>query len=142
MGLVESLSRPGGNVTGFSDTHADLSGEYVQFAIDVGKPQGTVNYLWHTGWRMGNIGFRSASEQPNRSVSNFDQGGISDIAEANDVLAAMKTDEIEHQASASTGLTVQPELACFSCCGRMSPLLAAPVAEVQVFPRAARFSFP
>jgi len=53
VGLVESLSRPGGNVTGFSDMHADLSGKYVQFAIELGKPQGTVNYLWYTGWADG-----------------------------------------------------------------------------------------
>ena len=55
---------------------------------------------------------------------------------------AMPVIVIEHQASASAGLTAQPELACFSCCGRMSPLLAAPVVEVQVLPRAARFSLP
>jgi ABC transporter substrate binding protein len=35
VGLVESLSRPGGNVTGFSDMHADLSGKYVQFASEL-----------------------------------------------------------------------------------------------------------
>jgi hypothetical protein len=33
VGLVESLARPGHNVTGFSDMHADLSGKYVQFAM-------------------------------------------------------------------------------------------------------------
>src|SRR6266404_3892145 len=53
IGLVESLSHPGGNVTGFSDMHADLSGKYVQFAIELGKPQATVNYLWYTGWADG-----------------------------------------------------------------------------------------
>jgi putative ABC transport system substrate-binding protein len=53
VGLVESLSRPGGNVTGFSDMHADLSGKYVQFAIELGKPQATINYLWYTGWADG-----------------------------------------------------------------------------------------
>src|SRR5438874_1855171 len=53
IGLVESLSHPGGNVTGFSDMHADLSGKYVQFAIEVGKPQAAVNYLWYPGWADG-----------------------------------------------------------------------------------------
>jgi len=43
VGLVESLSRPGGNITGFSDMHADLSGKYVQFASELGKPQEPVN---------------------------------------------------------------------------------------------------
>jgi hypothetical protein len=59
VGLVESLSRPGGNVTGFSDMHADLSGKYVQFAIELGKSQATINYLWYTGWADGT---------PNRAV--------------------------------------------------------------------------
>ena len=38
VGLVESFSRPGGNVTGLSDMHPDLSGRYVQFAREVNKP--------------------------------------------------------------------------------------------------------
>jgi len=59
VGLVESLSHPGGNVTGFSDMHADLSGKYVRAAQSLG------------------INLRSR--------------GISDISEANDVIAAMKT---------------------------------------------------
>src|SRR6266487_4033776 len=50
VGLVQSLSRPGGNVTGFSDMHADLSGKYVQFASELGKAQEPVNYLWYTEW--------------------------------------------------------------------------------------------
>src|SRR6266566_3820498 len=53
VGLVESLSRPGGNVTGLSDMHADLSGKYVQFASELGEPQATVNYLWYTEWADG-----------------------------------------------------------------------------------------
>src|SRR5437660_465341 len=39
IGLDESLSHPGGNATGFSDMHADLSGKSVQFAIELVKPQ-------------------------------------------------------------------------------------------------------
>jgi putative ABC transport system substrate-binding protein len=93
VGLVESLSRPGGNVTGFSDMHADLSGKYVQFAIELGKPQGTVNYLWYTGWADGQYRLQ-VSERAAQSLGvKLRSRGISDIAEANDVLAAMKTDE-------------------------------------------------
>jgi ABC transporter substrate binding protein len=73
VGLVESLSRPGGNVTGFSDMHADLSGKYVQFAIELGKPQGRSTIFGIPDGRTGNIGFRLPSEQPNRLVSSFDQ---------------------------------------------------------------------
>jgi putative tryptophan/tyrosine transport system substrate-binding protein len=93
VGLVESLSRPGGNVTGFSDMHADLSGKYVQFAIELGKPQGTVNYLWYTGWADGQYRLRVTERAAQSLGVKLRSRGISDIAEANDVLAAMKTDE-------------------------------------------------
>src|SRR4029450_6086884 len=71
VGLVQSPSRPGGNVTGFSDMHADLSGKYVQFATELGKPRETVNYLWFTGWADGQYGFKLASGRPNPLVSIF-----------------------------------------------------------------------
>jgi putative tryptophan/tyrosine transport system substrate-binding protein len=93
VGLVESLSRPGGNVTGFSDMHADLSGKYLQFAVELGKPQATVNYLWYTGWADGQHRLQ-ATEQAAQSLGvTLRSRGIGDIAEANDVIAAMKTDE-------------------------------------------------
>ena len=37
IGLVESLSTPGGNITGFSDLLAELSGKYVELARDLGS---------------------------------------------------------------------------------------------------------
>jgi putative tryptophan/tyrosine transport system substrate-binding protein len=93
VGLVESLSRPGGNVTGFSDMHADLSGKYVQFAIELGKPQGTVNYLWYTGWADGQYRLQVTERAAQSLGVKLQARGISDIAEANHVLTAMKTDE-------------------------------------------------
>jgi putative tryptophan/tyrosine transport system substrate-binding protein len=93
VGLVESLSRPGGNVTGFSDMHADLSGKYVQFAIELGKPQGTVNYLWYTGWADGQYRFQVTERAAQSLGVKVRSRGMGDIAEANDVLAAMKADE-------------------------------------------------
>jgi putative ABC transport system substrate-binding protein len=45
VGLVESFSRPEGNVTGLSDMHPDLSGRYVQFATELNEPPATVNYV-------------------------------------------------------------------------------------------------
>jgi ABC-type uncharacterized transport system substrate-binding protein len=88
VGLVESLSRPGGNVTGFSDMHADLSGKYVQFAIELGKPQGTVNYLWYTGWADGQYRLQVTERAAQSLGVKLRSRGISDIAEA-----TMKTDE-------------------------------------------------
>jgi putative ABC transport system substrate-binding protein len=93
VGLVESLSRPGGNVTGFSDMHADLSGKYVQFAIELGKPQATVNYLWYTGWADGQYRLQTTERAAQSLGVNLRSRGIGDIAEADDVIAAMKTGE-------------------------------------------------
>src|SRR5207244_12200740 len=67
VGLVESLARSGHNVTGFSDMHADLSGKYVQFAMELGKPQAMVNYLWYTGWADGQYRFQ-ATERAAQSL--------------------------------------------------------------------------
>jgi putative tryptophan/tyrosine transport system substrate-binding protein len=53
LGIVESLSRPGRNVTGFSDVLADLSGKYVELARELGGQQSTVDYLWYTEWPDG-----------------------------------------------------------------------------------------
>jgi ABC-type uncharacterized transport system substrate-binding protein len=92
VGLVESLSRPGGNVTGFSDMHADLSGKYVQFASELGKPQATVNYLWYTGWADGQYRLQATERAAQSLGVKLRSRGIGDIAEANDVMAAMKSD--------------------------------------------------
>src|SRR6201993_3198682 len=90
VGLVESLSRPGGNVTGFSDMHADLSGKYVQFALELGKPQGTVNYHWYAGWADGQYRLQVTERAAQSLGVKLQARGISDIAEANDVMAVMK----------------------------------------------------
>jgi putative tryptophan/tyrosine transport system substrate-binding protein len=45
LGIVESLSRPGRNVTGFSDVLADLSGKFVELARELGGQQATIDYL-------------------------------------------------------------------------------------------------
>lgn len=90
VGLVESLSRPGRNITGFSDILADLSGKYVQFARDLGKPQAAVNYLWYTGWADGQHRHQ-ATERAAKSLGvKLQSRGIGNIAEVNDVMAAMK----------------------------------------------------
>ena len=91
VGLVKSLSRPGGNVTGFSDMHADLSGKYVQFASELGGPQATVNYLWYTEWADGQYRLQATERAAQSLGVKLRSRGIGDIAEANDVMAAMKT---------------------------------------------------
>jgi putative tryptophan/tyrosine transport system substrate-binding protein len=90
IGLVESLSRPGRNATGFSDMHADLGGKYVQFASDLGEPQATVNYLWYTEWADGQYRLRVAEQAAQSLGIKLRSQTIGDIAEADNVMAAMK----------------------------------------------------
>ena len=90
IGLVESLSRPGSNATGFSDVLADLSGKYVQFAAEVGTPQLAIDYLWHTEWPDGKNRFQATERAAKASGVELRSRGFGDISEVNDVLAGMK----------------------------------------------------
>jgi len=90
IGLVESLSRPGFNATGFSDVLADLSSKYVQFAAELGKPQLAVDYLWHTQWPDGKNRFQATERAAKSSSVELRSRGFADIGEVNDVLAGMK----------------------------------------------------
>jgi putative ABC transport system substrate-binding protein len=90
IGLVESLSRPGGNATGFSDVLADLSAKYVEIAAEFAKPRAAANYLWHTEWADGQARFQATARAAQSSGVELRSRGIGDIAELNDVLAAMK----------------------------------------------------
>jgi putative tryptophan/tyrosine transport system substrate-binding protein len=67
MGLVESLSRPGQNATGFSDILAELSGKLVDVTRELIKPHMTVHYLWHTAWPDGQNRYQ-ATEQAVRAA--------------------------------------------------------------------------
>ena len=92
VGLVESLSHPGGNITGFSDMHADLSGKYVQFATELDKTQVTVNYLWYTEWADGQYRLE-VSERAAQSLGvRLQSRGITDISETDDAMADLKAD--------------------------------------------------
>ena len=97
IGLVESLSRPGGNATGFSDVLADLSSKYLQFASELGKPRSAIYYLWHTEWPDGKHRLQATEQAARSSGVELRSQGVVDIVEADAVLAAMK---------ASGGLTV------------------------------------
>ena len=67
VGLVESLSRPGQNATGFSDILAELSGKLVDVARELIKPHMIIHYLWHTAWPDGQNRYR-ATEQAVRAA--------------------------------------------------------------------------
>jgi putative tryptophan/tyrosine transport system substrate-binding protein len=90
IGLVESLSHPGGNVTGFSDVLADLSGKYVDFAMQLGKPQAPIAYIWHTEWPDGQYRFEGTERAAKSSGIDLQSRGIKEIAEVNGVIDTMK----------------------------------------------------
>jgi putative ABC transport system substrate-binding protein len=101
MGLVESLSRPGHNATGFSDILADLSGKFVDLARELSQPQATVGYLWHTAWPDGRNRYQATEQAALTAGVKLLSRGITEIAEIGDAIAEMK------QSRAST-LIVQP----------------------------------
>jgi putative ABC transport system substrate-binding protein len=100
MGLVDSLSHPGRNATGFSDIQADLTGKLVDVAREL-RPGETVGYLWHTGWPDGENRYRETEQAAQSAGMNLRSRGIVDAAEINDAIAAIKS-------SGATTLIVQP----------------------------------
>jgi putative tryptophan/tyrosine transport system substrate-binding protein len=101
MGLVENLSRPGSNATGFSDILADLGGKLVDLAREISKPQSTLDYLWHTAWPDGRNRYQATEQAAKAAGFDLRSRGITNIAEVADVLAAMKERE-------ATTVIVQP----------------------------------
>jgi putative tryptophan/tyrosine transport system substrate-binding protein len=101
MGLVESLAHPGRNATGFSDILAELGGKLVDLARELRNPEGTVDYLWHTGWPDGENRYRATEQAAQSAGVKLRSRGIVDAAEINDAIAAMKS-------SGATTLIIQP----------------------------------
>ena len=90
IGLVDSLSRPGGHITGFGDFLAELGGKYVQFATELGKPQAPVHYLWHAGWADGHYRFQKTEEAAQTLGVKLRSRSITDISEADEAMGAIK----------------------------------------------------
>jgi putative ABC transport system substrate-binding protein len=101
MGLVESLSHPGRNATGFSDIQADLSGKLVDVARELRSPGSSVGYLWYTGWPDGENRYRATEQAAQSAGMKLQSRGIVDADEIKDAIAAIKN-------SGATTLIVQP----------------------------------
>ena len=92
IGLVTNLPHPGGNVTGFSDAVADLSGKFLDIARELGGPQVPVDYLWHTAWEDGQNRF-SLTERAAMAVGmTIRSRPLNNIDDLEPQLAAMKSD--------------------------------------------------
>jgi putative ABC transport system substrate-binding protein len=132
MGLVESLSRPGRNTTGFSDILADLGGKLVDLARDLSKPQATVDYLWHTAWPDGQNRYQATVQAAQAAGVKLRSRGIADIAEVDDAIAAMKQ-------SGATTLIIQPSPFTYGQRGRLiDAAMNHGLATIFAFPVAAR----
>jgi putative ABC transport system substrate-binding protein len=70
----------------------DLSGKYVEMARFVGEPQAAIYYLWYTGWANGQKRFQATERAAQQSGVQLRSRGIADVAEANDVMFALKKD--------------------------------------------------
>jgi putative ABC transport system substrate-binding protein len=91
MGLVDKLSHPGRNATGFSDVLADLSAKLVELALDFSNPRASVvDYLWYTAWPDGHNRHYATAEAAEAIGVKFRSGGIADLAEMDGVIAELK----------------------------------------------------
>jgi putative ABC transport system substrate-binding protein len=132
IGLVESLSRPGRNATGFSDILADLSGKLVDLARELDKMQTTVSYLWHTAWPDGQHRYVSTKEAAEKVGLELQSKGITNTAQLNDAL-------IEIKQSGARVLIVQPSPFTYSERGQIiGAAIKYGLGTIFAFPVAAR----
>ena len=133
MGLVDSLSHPGRNATGFSDILADLGGKLVDIARELIGPQATaIDYLWHTAWPDGRNRYEATEKAAQAAGVKLISKGIADIAEVDDAIAAMKQ-------SGATILIVQPSPLTYQQRGRIIDAASNHgIATIFAFPVAAR----
>jgi putative tryptophan/tyrosine transport system substrate-binding protein len=101
MGLVDNLSHPGRNATGFSDILADLSGKLVGIANELSPSRNTINYLWHTAWPDGKNRYEATERAARAAGLKLQAKGIAEVTELDSALVAMKP-------SGSAILIVQP----------------------------------
>jgi putative tryptophan/tyrosine transport system substrate-binding protein len=91
MGLVESLSRPARNVTGFSDLLGDLGGKLIDVAKELGKPNAAIDYLWHTDWPDGRQRLFDTEQAARSAGVIFRPHGVGDTGDLGEIIAAVKS---------------------------------------------------
>jgi putative ABC transport system substrate-binding protein len=101
MGLVESLSRPARNVTGFSDLLGDLGGKLIDVSKELSRPKLDIDYLWHTDWPDGRQRLFDTEQAAQSSGVTLRPHGVGDSADLGERIAAIK-------AGGGTTMIVQP----------------------------------
>jgi putative ABC transport system substrate-binding protein len=66
QGLVVSLARPGGNVTGFTDAAGDLAGKRLELLMEVVPTAKRVAILWTTWGTVGSVQFKTTEAAARR----------------------------------------------------------------------------
>lgn len=92
VGLVASLSRPGGNATGLSVASVEASGKLVQFAEEAGGGQAPIGYLWHTDWADGRYRLEATEKLAQTLGASLRAQGIAGTGEINAAVAKMRDD--------------------------------------------------
>ena len=132
MGLVESLSRPGQNATGFSDILAELSAKLVDFARELIKPHRIIHYLWYTAWPDGQNRYEATEQAVRAAGLELQSRGIAEMSELDAAVAAIKM-------SGSPAFIVQPSPFTY---GHRGPIIASAqkngLGTIFAFPAAAR----
>jgi putative ABC transport system substrate-binding protein len=90
MGLVESLSHPARNVTGFSDLLGDLGGKLIDLSKELSKGN-AVDYLWHTDWPDGRQRHFDTEQAALSAAVNFRSHGVGNTGDVVDILTAIKS---------------------------------------------------
>jgi putative tryptophan/tyrosine transport system substrate-binding protein len=98
--LVDSLSKPGGNATGFSDVLADIGPKFVDLALLL-NPSRIVDYVWYSEWSDGQRRLKLTDQAARSAGVSLRTWSIGDVAEVNAVMAAIRD-------SGSNTLIVQP----------------------------------
>jgi putative ABC transport system substrate-binding protein len=132
MGLVETLTRPGRNATGFSDFLAELSGKLVDLAREMIKPKMTVDYLWHTAWPDGQNRYQATEQAVQAAGMQLRSKGVVDIGELDGALTTIKQ-------TGSTTLIIQPSPFTYGHRGRIiASAMKNGLGTIFAFPAAAR----
>ena len=132
MELVESLSRPGGNATGFSDVLAALSGKYVDIARELIGMRATVDYLWHRRWPDGQNRYEATERAAGLLDVKLRSQGFNDVSDVNDAMKALKE-------SGAVAVIIQPSPFTYQQRSRIIDLATAQgLATIHGFPVAGR----
>jgi putative tryptophan/tyrosine transport system substrate-binding protein len=132
IGLVENLSHPGRNATGFSDILADVSGKLVDLARELNKSQSSISYLWHTDWPDGQHRHALTREAAEKAGLELRSSGITNVGQLNDALIMIKQ-------RGATAFIVQPSPFTYAQRGQIiAAAIKYGLGTIFAFPVAAR----